>query len=124
MLDPDCLLSVLVRESCDGPDETGYCAMIQRTGRMQLVDGAQSQPATERSVDHGSAERQPTSLMGRPRKHPTQIENRRDGRHGTSLVRGLFLWIPRFWITVKRRILLPQRSVVAYSLRDLRRESI
>jgi hypothetical protein len=90
MLDPDCLLPVLVRESRDGPGETGHCAMIQRTGRMQFVDGAQSQPATERSVDHGCAERQPTSLMVWPRKHPTQIEKRRDGRHSSNRVRGLF----------------------------------
>lgn len=84
MLDPDCLLPVLVRESRDGPGETGHCAMIQRTGGMQFVDGAQSQPATERDVDHRRAERQPTSLMVRPCKHPTQIEKRRDGSHSSS----------------------------------------
>jgi hypothetical protein len=55
MLDPNCLLPVLVRESRDGPGETGHCAMIQRTGGMQLVDGAQSQPAPERRIDHGCA---------------------------------------------------------------------
>jgi hypothetical protein len=96
MLDPDCLFPVFVRESRDRPGETGHCAMIQRTGRMQLVDGAQTQPATERSVDHGCAEREPTSLMVRLRKHPMQIEKRRDGLHSPNRVRGLFLQIPRF----------------------------
>jgi hypothetical protein len=64
--------------------------MIQRPGWMQLVDGAQSQPATERSVDHGFAERQPTSLMVGLRKHSTQVEKRRKGRHSSNLVRDLF----------------------------------
>jgi hypothetical protein len=117
MLDPDCLLPVFVRECRDGPGETGHCAMIQRTGRMQLVDGTHSQSATERSVDHGCAERQPTTLMVRPRKHLTQIEKRRGSCHSSNRVRDLFLQIPRFWITVKRRILLPQHGALAYSIR-------
>jgi hypothetical protein len=89
MLDPDCLLTFLVRESPDGPSETCHCALIQWTGWMQLVDGAKSQPATEHGIDHGCAERQPTSLTVRPRKHPTQIEKRRDG-HSSNIVRCLF----------------------------------